>query len=644
WWCLSQNINAAKASGLPYVVLPWNTLNIIWLTARPLLLPYLRKLPFKDRLWFTLLAVDWPWHEQYTPFERLGSDSFMTVSAAKNYLHTADPAVIEQIVRRRDGFPKPIEVYRSLDLYGKNVVSTEGDAWKHHRKTVSPPFNEKNNRMVWYESIRQGQSMVKGWMGGQIDSSPALSTVAADCMRLSLYVISCAGFGVNLNWPRSEREDELKLANGHVNGHANSHLSSKSFEAPKDREEPEFGPDHKLSYTDALSGLLKNMVWILILPIGLLKHLPFKGPNISYDAYVEWGKYLRELFEKKRNDLAEGKSQEGMDLLGFLMKGSLAATASAGKAPAKSALTDTEIMGNAFVFLLAGHETAANSIHFSCLYLALHPSSQRRLQLSLDKIFGSRPISDWDYEKDFNALFSTMAGAVLAEELRLIPPVPAIPKCTLPTSPPQPLKIDGKTYNIPPDTYINLLSVAVHRNPKYWPSSPPSDPADPVHPSSNLDNDLEEFKPERWLLHEIDDSNENPSSDASTTEHTEDAPNTATGTSSSAALHRPPRGAYIPFSEGYRACLGRRFAQTEVLAVLAVIFKDYSMELDVGDHGSDEEIATLGEEEKKGVWDKVVRDARELMREKMGMIFSLQLRGALVKLRVVRRGKERFAY
>ena len=77
--------------------------------------------------------------------------------------------------------------------------------------------------------------------------------------------------------------------------------------------------------------------------------------------------------------------------------------------------------------------------------------------------------------------------------------------------------------------------------------------------------------------------------------------------------------------------------------MLAVIFKDYSVELDVGAYGSDEEIEALGEEEKRGVWDKAARDARGLIREKMGMIFSLQLRGALVKLRVVRRGKERFA-
>ncbi|KAL8828128.1 MAG: hypothetical protein Q9170_006731, partial [Blastenia crenularia] len=300
-----------------------------------------------------------------------------------------------------------------------------------------------------------------------------------------------------------------------------------------------------------------------------------------------------------------------MDLMGSLLKGAGITPESLSQAPSpekpapKQTLSDSEIMGNAFVFLLAGHETAANSIHFSCVYLALHPTSQRRLQASLDRIFGSRPISEWDYDRDFNPLFGTMAGAVLAEELRLIPPVSAIPKCVPNHSPPQPLLINGKEYSIPPATYINLVSLAVHRNPKSWPAGPPTDPDHPAHPTSNPDNDLEEFKPERWIRADGKNNSHDSTTTLDTDPASEDAPNTATGTSSSANLHRPPRGAYIPFSEGYRACLGRRFAQTEVLAVLAVIFKFYSVELAVDKYASDDEVEGMEEEEKRGVWEKV---------------------------------------
>ncbi|KAL8805084.1 MAG: hypothetical protein Q9182_002174 [Xanthomendoza sp. 2 TL-2023] len=600
-------------------------------------------LPIRDALWFRLLSVDWPWRTQFSAFHELAADNFLIVSPAKIFFNTADAAVIDQIVTRRNDFPKPVEVYGSLDLYGKNVVTTEGSLWKHHRKTVSPPFNEKNNRMVWIESLRQAQSMVKAWMADQPESSPTLLTVADDCMKLSLYVISCAGFGVSVNWSGVENQREQSLANGHV-----------SSNTEKETKKSKGSGDHEMSYVDALHSLLHNILWILVFPIGLLKWLPFEASKRSYTSYIAWGDHLRALFNNKKDDIATGKAQEGMDLMGFLLKGAGVTPDSvertSDKSQSKPLLSDTEIMGNAFVFLLAGHETAANSIHFSLLYLALHPSSQRRLQRSLDRIFGSRPISEWDYEKDFTALFSTMAGAVLAEQLRLIPPVPAIPKCIPANSAPQTLVMGNQKHTIPPATYINVVALAAHRNPKTWPAGPPSDPENPVHPTSNRDNDLEEFKPERWLRETTkasDPAAATAAAAATTADHekdafTEDAPNTATGTNASHALHRPPRGAYIPFSEGYRACLGRRFAQVEVLAVLAVIFKDFSVELAVDKYASDEAVAGMSGEERQRVYGTVSREARETMREKMSQIFTMQIRGERVEVRVMRRGRERF--
>jgi hypothetical protein len=41
----------------------------------------------------------------------------------------------------------------------------------------------------------------------------------------------------------------------------------------------------------------------------------------------------------------------------------------------------------------------------------------------------------------------------------------------------------------------------------------------------------------------------------------------------------PRKGAFIPFSEGYRDCLGKGFAQAEFCAVVATLLKDHSVEL-----------------------------------------------------------------
>lgn len=361
--------------------------------------------------------------------------------------------------------------------------------------------------------------------------------------------------------------------------------------------------------------------------------LPFESTRKAYESYIEWDKYMKEMYAAKKAEVLAGEEREGMDLMGALVKGAGITPETLGpplssekpQASPNHAFSDDEILGNAFVFILAGHETTANSIHFSLLYLALHVQSQRRLQKDLDSIFQSRPISEWDYERDLPKLFGGMAGAVLNEELRLIPPVVSIPK-KIAAGSPQTLLVDGKKIHLEGGTQISLVSVVTHRNPRYWPHGPPSDPEHPAHPESNLDNDLEEFKPERWLL---DPSSGKATSNGHVNVHhqvdkaeTDDlGVNTAADTA--ATLFHPLKGAYIPFSEGYRACLGRRFAQVEVLAVLAVIFSQYSVELAVDEYATDEEVEKMDESGQREVWGKAATLAKSLMRTGMGSIITV---------------------
>ena len=382
--------------------------------------------------------------------------------------------------------------------------------------------------------------------------------------------------------------------------------------------------------------------------------MPSKRFNRAYESYVEWGNYMNEMYTSKKTEFKAGAdpSNTRMDLMGALVKGAgivpeatngsaNGSTKAATKAPTQ-ALTDQEIIGNAFVFILAGHETAANAIHFSILNLALSLASQRALQKDLDSIFQGRPISEWNYDRDLPHLFGGMAGAVMNEELRLVPPVVNIPKSTL--SAPQPLVMDGKKVQVPGDVHINLITAGVHRNPKYWPHGPPSDPKNPIHPTSNVDNDLEEFRPERWLLDEKSRNNGVAMPGDDEKDHETDDLGVNTAADTSASLFKPQKGAYIPFSEGYRSCLGRRFAQVEILAVLAVIFTEYSVELAVDEFATDEEVEKMNMAQRKPVWDKAAARARWLMKDGLGTIITLQMRAGHVPLRFVKRGKERFAF
>jgi cytochrome P450 len=516
-----------------------------------------------------------------------------------------------QITARRNDFPKPIWMYSSIDIFGKNVVSTEGAMWRHHRKITSPPFTEKNNHLVWTESLHQAQSMLAGWVSEDERESRPIWDLAAQAMRLSLHVISKAGFGVRLQWPHEEKEKHV----------------------------PE---GHTLTYKDAMSTLLENIIVVMLTPKWLLAISPLKMHKVANEAFVEWGKYMREMYQKKIAEVKAGESREGMDLMGALVKGAGITTESlntdaaatdaekGGLRTNKQLLTDDEILGNAFVFIIAGHETAANTIHFSTLLLAMYPESQRRLQKDLDEILGDRPISEWDYDEDVPKLFGSMCGAVMNEELRLIPPVVSIPKQTMPGSP-QGLQVDGRHVTVPAGSSVGLNTAALHRNPRYWP-----------HTS---EEDLLTFRPERWLLDEgkksdISDGNE----PAYATEEGLDFDGPDKRADTSTSLFRPAKGAYIPFSDGYRSCLGRRFAQVEILAFLAVMFRNWSVELDVSMFMSDEELKTASPERKREAWEKARARAQDLLRNGMMTIITIQMRKGKVPIRLVRRGEEKFDY
>lgn len=83
--------------------------------------------------------------------------------------------------------------------------------------------------------------------------------------------------------------------------------------------------------------------------------------------------------------------------------------------------------------------------------------------------------------------------------------------------------------------------------------------------------------------------------------------------------------------------------------MLAVIFSQYSVELDVRDlvtekHPtgvSDEELSEMGPEEKREVYERAKERAWKLVRAAVPTI-SLKMEGEGVPLRFVRRGNERF--
>lgn len=295
-------------------------------------------------------------------------------------------------------------------------------------------------------------------------------------------------------------------------------------------------------------------------------------------------------------------------------------------------MTKQEVTANSWIFLFAGHETSANALHFSLLFLAINRSSQRHLHEDIDSISNGRPASEWTYATDMRRFYNSMVGAVQMETLRLVPPVADIPKVTRTT--PMVVQVEGKDMTIPADCFVHLDVCNTQRNPKYYPNKP----------SVVIEgaNDLDDFIPERWLLGTHGSSYNSPlASDLKATNAQSDEQETTASFDGSGSLYTPPKGAWITFSEGARACPGRRFAHVEITAVLASIFSLYSVELDVSEWASDEAVERMSEVEKRAVYARAQDRARRLIRA-CDQVITLKMHGSKVPIRVVKRGKERF--
>jgi cytochrome P450 len=357
------------------------------------------------------------------------------------------------------------------------------------------------------------------------------------------------------------------------------------------------------------------MLWI----IDLLPFKKVKKAVLSYDEYVT---YMNELLDEKIEDARNGDHIEGMDLMGQLAKSCF------GTDNKDATLTREEIISNAFIMFVAGHETTANTIHFTLIFLAMNPDAQRKLQKDIDDIVQGQDPIDWDYDSLVNPMTASMIGAAMHETMRLMSPVVVIPKTTYSD---QPLVMDGNKYVIPKNTGISLVTISAHVNPRYWPTRPSK-----VTPGKS---DILDYVPERWF--QSKDKGSSAGSEDVAGADSEDFGGFQ-GSDINAQLFRPERGSYIPFSDGARSCLGRRIAVVEMMAALAVIFRSYSIELAVDEWASPEQVDQMSQEERASLY----RKAQDKSRWTVGQAttrLTLNLHdGQHVPVRIVKRGEEKF--
>ncbi|KAK1974402.1 cytochrome P450 [Colletotrichum cereale] len=615
---LLRNIAEAKKVGLPYVVTPVSPFSKVWQLTHKFWLPIIKTFPrswWED--WIELLIPDWAYQSRHGPFARIG-ETFMIISPFQILIVTNSAEAIQQITQQREKFPKLVETYAILEQFGDNVLTSEGAKWRMHRKVTSATFNEKNAALVFAESINQTQGLLQTWLGPDGKSRQTVRTLDHDTMRLALNIIGYVGFGMRLVWPGQALPEgtDPKLQ------------KYSSLEA---------APGHTMSFADAIAEMLEHILVLLLVPHKMLKMLPFNYTKKAVESHDNYVQYIEELMQDKIEDLRNGGGEDaGMDLMGQLVKskyGNGAADGGVSGAVSKSKeskipqLSKSEIAGNAFIMLVAGHETTANAMHFGLIEIACNPAVQRQLQKDIDGIFGDKDPSTWNYESTVNPMLASMLGACMNETLRLTPAVVEIPKKVSPEGDGI-ISLDGEKHALPKGAHISIVGVAAHHNPRNWPSKPSK--------ITGAEHDLDDYVPERWYRASIKAAQtEDKGGD------TEDYGGYK-GSDTSEKMFRPVRGSYVPFSDGPRSCLGRRIAQVEIIAALSVLFQRHSLELAVDEWASDAEVEAMSRVERQKLYKKAQDKCRETVKKATTMITLKLPQGMSVPVRVVPRGEERF--
>ncbi|KAH8794078.1 cytochrome P450 [Hyaloscypha finlandica] len=108
-------------------------------------------------------------------------------------------------------------------------------------------------------------------------------------------------------------------------------------------------------------------------------------------------------------------------------------------------------MGNLFIYNVADHDTTAYTICYAIYMLAAQPDVQNWLGEEIDSVFaGKDGVETWEYEKAIPKLKRCLA--LMYETVHLYRPAVFIPRATSTES--TTLKLEGKEYTLPPQTFI----------------------------------------------------------------------------------------------------------------------------------------------------------------------------------------------
>lgn len=287
-------------------------------------------------------------------FEKYGP-AVMLVSSGPMEMSIIDPELAVEILKRPKDFPNNDITGVILNIFGTNLLTTNGETWSRQRKLIAPNINEKISSLVFGESCRQAREMLSFYIddmrGITNDTMKGMKTVAIN-------VLGTAGFGISRPW--------------------NEHGSTTR------------APGHRLTYMEATKIVVENIVAAAVVPAKLftLPFLPTEIQNIGH-AKNEFPVHTHEMLENERK-LQATTPEPRHNLTSMLVRLAESDPESGGDPKSPQYLSETEILGNLFIFTAAGFDTTANTMAYALAFLTTYPEWQDWIHEEISRVVGHK--------------------------------------------------------------------------------------------------------------------------------------------------------------------------------------------------------------------------------------------------------------
>ncbi|KAL1595917.1 hypothetical protein SLS60_009607 [Paraconiothyrium brasiliense] len=438
-YCLGRNHAKARSIGLPITVRFVTPGGPIWMIFSPLIVRIATYLPFTASF-IKKYRRGWECRERYRTHEEHG-ELFTICTPGGNYVKIGNFEVADDILRRKDEFGRDLEAFAVLNIYGKNLATTEGKEWMRHRKVAAVTFTEKNAELVWGEALKEASQMLVYWV--ERAKNP-IRTLAQDTQIFSLNVLAAALF--DRSYPFEGRE-ESKL---------------RERTAGSDAKDGAFG------YRDSIATILHMIVPIMVFGERKLRDswwLPKTWQKAGY-AVANFRDYVTALIDEERVSIAQGKASSA-NLVTNLVRacedessGSLNTEKSAG---GRAILTKDEIISDLFVFAFAGNDTTALTLAYILAELAAHPKIQDWISEEIRHYTATDDVTKWDYT---TCMKLKRCWAVMYETLRLSHPLNQIVKNTGAET--RSISHKGSIYLVPAHTTVEINLPSLSTMPSHW--------------------------------------------------------------------------------------------------------------------------------------------------------------------------------